>query len=162
MEDLEEAIQVSRQAVNLTASHHPDLASWLLNLGGKLNRRYQLTEKVQDLEEATQVSLQAVAVTQAPPLVRIQVAIQTIQLLQNQGKYDSAYTLSEEAIELLPLVHNRSLSIQDQQYVVSYFSGLAAIACSLALQVGRSPYEGAGVTRARTWGYSRSPYGRSE
>jgi hypothetical protein len=111
----------------------------LHNLGRTLNNRYQLTGKTQDLDEAIRVSLQAVDVTEAPPLVRIRVAIQTIQLLRNQGKYDSAYTLSKEAIDLLPLVQNRSLSIQDQQYVVSHFSGLAADACSLALQVGEGP-----------------------
>jgi hypothetical protein len=36
-------------------------------------------------------------------------------------------------------VHNRSLDLQDQQYVVSLFSGLATNACSLTLQIGEPP-----------------------
>ncbi|QKX53215.1 uncharacterized protein TRUGW13939_00291 [Talaromyces rugulosus] len=53
--------------------------------------------------------------------------------------YTSAYKISTEAIELLPRVHSRSLDIQDQQYVLSLFSGLATNACSLALQTGEPP-----------------------
>jgi hypothetical protein len=52
------------------------------------------------------------------------------------GDYDSAYALAVDAIDLLPRVHNRTLSLQDQQYIVSLFSGLATDACSLALQRG--------------------------
>ncbi|OGE48761.1 hypothetical protein PENARI_c026G10257 [Penicillium arizonense] len=139
MDDFEEAIQVSRHAVNLMPNNHPDLASYLQNLSENLNRRYKDTGEIQDLEEAIRVSLQAVTVTAAPPLVRILGFVQAIELLQSQGNYGNAYTLSEEAIDLLPLVHNRSLSIQDQQYVVSFFFGMAADACSLALQVGQAP-----------------------
>jgi len=63
MEDLEEAIRVSRQAVKVTPEDHPDLAAWLNNLGNNLGRRYERTGKMEDLEEAIQVSRQAVEVT---------------------------------------------------------------------------------------------------
>jgi hypothetical protein len=36
IEDLKEAIQVARQAVNITPEDHPDLAGRLNNLGTKL------------------------------------------------------------------------------------------------------------------------------
>ena len=63
MEDLEEAIRVARQAVDVTPEDHPDLAGRLNNLGLKLQRRYERTGKMEDLEEAIRVARQAVDVT---------------------------------------------------------------------------------------------------
>lgn len=63
IEDLEEAIRVARQAVEITPEDHPDLAGRLNNLGTKLSRRYDRTRKMDDLEEAIQVARQAVKVT---------------------------------------------------------------------------------------------------
>ena len=56
MEDLEEAIRVARQAVDVTPEGHPDLAAMLNNLGNKLGRRYERTGKMEGLEEAIRVS----------------------------------------------------------------------------------------------------------
>lgn len=42
-----------------------------------------------------------------------------------------------KAINLLFYIHNRSLDHQNQQYVVSHFSGLITTACSLAFQIGK-------------------------
>ena len=139
MEDLEEAIQVARQAVDVTPKDHPDLAGWLNNLGTKLESRYKRTGKIEDLEEALQVTQQAWKCENATPFIRIRASTQALQLLQSQGNAESAYNLSAEAINLLPYVHNRSLDHQDQQYVVSHFSGLATTACSLALQTDKGP-----------------------
>ena len=139
MEDLEEAIRVARQAVNITPKDHPDLAAMLNNLGNKLGHRYVCTGKMEDLEEALQVTQQAWKCENATPFVRIRASTQALQLLQSQGDAESAYNLSAEAINLLPYVHNRSLDHQDQQYIVSHFSGLATTACSLALQTGKGP-----------------------
>ena len=63
MEDLEEAIRVARQAVDVTPKNHSNLAAWLNNLGNKLGRRYECTGKMEDLEEAIQMARQAVDVT---------------------------------------------------------------------------------------------------
>jgi hypothetical protein len=62
-----------------------------------------------------------------------------LRLLQIQEDFETAYSLSLETINLLPHVHNRSLDHQDQQYVVSHFSGLATTACALAPQTGKGP-----------------------
>ena len=139
MEDLEEALRVARQAVDITPKDHPDLAAMLNNLGNKLGHRYVCTGKMEDLEEALQVTQQAWKCENATPFVRIRASTQALQLLQSQGDAESAYNLSAEAINLLPYVHNRSLDHQDQQYIVSHFSGLATTACSLALQTGKGP-----------------------
>ena len=139
MGDLEEAIRLARQAVQVTPDDHPDPAAYLTNLGNKLKSRYGRTEAADDLEEAIQVSEHAWKCKNATPFVRLRASNQAIFLLQSQQRFESAYSLALEAINLLPYVHNRSLDHQDQQYVVSHFSGLATNACALALQTGKGP-----------------------
>ncbi|OAG09323.1 TPR-like protein [Paraphaeosphaeria sporulosa] len=144
MEDLEESIQVARQAVDATPKEHPDLAAALHYLGGRLGRnnlesRYKRTGNMKDLEEAVRISQNAWECNNAAPFVRIRASTLALRLLQSQEAFETAYTLAVEAIHLLPYVHNRSLSHEDQQYVVSHFSGLAKTACSLAVQTGKGP-----------------------
>ncbi|KAI9667773.1 MAG: hypothetical protein M1821_000592 [Bathelium mastoideum] len=177
IEDLEEAIPVARQAIEVT-SNNLDLATMLDSLGAKLFYRYKDIKKMNDLEEAIRVSRQAIEVTPnnhpdlivrlynlgwhlmsidsqrsdalqllerawncqtAVPFTRLRASAQAIHLLQEEERYKDAYQLCVDALEVLPRVHNRSLSHQDQQYVITRFSGLAASACSLALQIGQPP-----------------------
>jgi tetratricopeptide (TPR) repeat protein len=60
MEDLEEAIQMSRQAIKATPEDHLDLAGSLNNLGIMLQNRYERMGRMEDLEEAIGVARQAV------------------------------------------------------------------------------------------------------
>ncbi|KAJ5662986.1 hypothetical protein N7507_003717 [Penicillium longicatenatum] len=142
MEDLEEAIRVSRQAVNSTPDDHLDRAISLYSLGSNLECRHKQTKQEEDLKEAILFSRQAIHTKSAPPLSRIMAALQAIRLLLKREDHHGGYALSVEAIGLLQLVHKRSLTLQDRQYVVSHFSGLATQACSLALQTGQSLFEG--------------------
>jgi tetratricopeptide (TPR) repeat protein len=139
MDDLEEAIQMTRQAVKVTPNDHPDLAGMLNNLGTMLEGRYQRTGAMDDLEDALQVTKRAWFCKTASPFIRLRAATPALRLLQSQEQFESAYSLAAEAIDLLPYIHNRSLDHQDQQYVVSHFSGLATTACALALQTGKGP-----------------------
>lgn len=134
-EDLEEAIRVGRQAIDATPKGHPDLSKRLINLGRRLN--FLQTNASETLERFRQ----AWNCLEAPPLVRIQAATMLLQLLETQMDYDGAYKLSIDAINLLPRLHNRFFSLEDQQYVMSLSSGLATHACSLALQTEKSPAE---------------------
>ncbi|KAI9863865.1 MAG: hypothetical protein M1813_003517 [Trichoglossum hirsutum] len=63
MEDLEEAIRKAEQAVKATPEGHPDLATWLSNLGNMLERRFERTGRMEDLEEAVHKASQAVKAT---------------------------------------------------------------------------------------------------
>jgi hypothetical protein len=63
MADLEEAIQISRQAVDVTPEDHPNRARRLNSLGVSLRKRYSRTGAMADLEEAIQIGRQAVNVT---------------------------------------------------------------------------------------------------
>jgi tetratricopeptide (TPR) repeat protein len=138
IEHLEEAIRVSRQAIQGTPDEHPDLAMYLNNLGTKLETLYKKTGQMGNLEEAIQVSRRAVNVRPAPPLTRVTAAVLALRLLLERKDYQDGYELSVEAIDILQLVHKRSLTLQDQQYVISHFSGFATQGCALALQTGQT------------------------
>ncbi|KAE8364938.1 hypothetical protein BDV27DRAFT_144903 [Aspergillus caelatus] len=83
-----------------------------------------------DQDEVLGLSLQVWNSHGAPPFGRIRSANRT-----------KAYKLVIAAINILPLVHNRSLTLQGQQEVVKVFSGLATDAFSLALKTKQPPLE---------------------
>ncbi|KAI9683056.1 MAG: hypothetical protein M1822_006251 [Bathelium mastoideum] len=133
MNDFEEATRLFHQAIEILPDNHPELAVRLNNLGWHLMlTNIQRSDVLQFFERAW--NCQA-----AVPFVRVRASAQAICLLQEEERYTDAYQLSVDTLEVLPRVHNRSLSHQDQQYVIAHFSGLAASACSLALQIGQPP-----------------------
>ncbi|KAI0977561.1 TPR domain-containing protein [Xylaria arbuscula] len=100
MADLEEAIQVTRQAVEATPKDHPDLAALLNNLGSYLGDRYSRTGAMVDLEEAIQVARQAVEATPKdhPDLAR---RLNNLGIsLSNRYSSTGAITDLEEAIQV--------------------------------------------------------------
>jgi tetratricopeptide (TPR) repeat protein len=130
MEDLEEAIRRTQQAVDIAPKDHPDLAGWLNNLGYKFSLSSQPSHRAQALE----CLLKSWNCLNGIPFRRVASAIQAIRLLKERSNWSEALVIAKQAVQLLPLINNRSLSRQDQQHVVSRFSGLAADACSLSLQ----------------------------
>jgi tetratricopeptide (TPR) repeat protein len=60
IDDLEEAIELARQIVNMTPINHPYLAARLNGLGNHLGDRYLKFGRIHDLEEAIRVGRQAV------------------------------------------------------------------------------------------------------
>jgi hypothetical protein len=52
MDDLEKAIQLTRQAVEGTPKDYPDLVTCLNSLGNMLLLRYERTGKIDDIKEA--------------------------------------------------------------------------------------------------------------
>jgi hypothetical protein len=137
MEDLEEAIRKARQAVDITPQGHPNLAGRLNNLGHRLC----LSSHSIHRDEALNTFRESWRCLSGMPFDRLGSAIQAIQLLKQQQSWSEASAIAKEAVHFLPLVNSRSLSREDQQHVVSRFSGLAANACSLSLQDGDDAFE---------------------
>jgi tetratricopeptide (TPR) repeat protein len=54
--DLEEAIEVAKQAIALPPTDDPDRATRLNNLGNMLESRYEQAGTISDLEEAIEVA----------------------------------------------------------------------------------------------------------
>jgi tetratricopeptide (TPR) repeat protein len=63
MEDLEDAIQNARRAVELTPDDHPSLSDMLRRLSSCLSDRYNRLGKMEDLEDAIQNARRAVELT---------------------------------------------------------------------------------------------------
>ncbi|KAL2192307.1 CHAT domain-containing protein [Corynascus similis CBS 632.67] len=61
--DLEEAIEIARQAVGSTPHNHPNRAGLMNNLGTVFESRYELTGEMAHLEEAIEMARQAVEST---------------------------------------------------------------------------------------------------
>jgi len=51
------------------------------------------------------------------------------------GKVEEAVYLARNVIDLIPNVRSRSLDRKDRQFVMSRFSGIAASACALLLEI---------------------------
>ncbi|KAI2632251.1 CHAT domain-containing protein [Hypoxylon sp. NC1633] len=64
-EDLDEAIRMSQDAVNMIPSNYPDRSMWLVNLGHQLYSRHHHTGKVANLEEAICATRDACNITPA-------------------------------------------------------------------------------------------------
>ncbi|CUS11103.1 unnamed protein product, partial [Tuber aestivum] len=63
-------------------------------------------------------------------------------LLYSAGNFGESISILEDAVNLIPSVDLRFLKRDDQQHMLSKISGLASIAASVALQAGRSAYDG--------------------
>jgi CHAT domain-containing protein len=133
MADLEESISVARQAVAATPDDHPDRAGWLNNLGTKLQSRYERTGAMADLDDASFYLQKAWNTTMAIPFHRVQAAARCIKLLTLRGDINVAIRLGKDVIHLLPIVNTKLLDRNDQQYVISTFTGVAAGLCALLL-----------------------------
>jgi tetratricopeptide (TPR) repeat protein len=130
-EDLREAIETEEQAVKATPDGHPDLALYLKNLG----IQFSLSSHPLHQSKALESFMKSWACTNGQPFHRLTSALNAIELLQRREDWNGASAIARAAIYLLPTISNRSLNRNDKQYAVSRFSGLAAVACSLSLQV---------------------------
>ncbi|KAK2731046.1 hypothetical protein FQN57_003707 [Myotisia sp. PD_48] len=100
MSDLEEAIQLGREAITVTPEDHPDRAGQFNNLGIQLSDRYSRTGAMSDLEEAIQLGREAIAATPEDHPDR---AVQLSNLGSQLGdRYSRTGAMSdlEEAIQL--------------------------------------------------------------
>ncbi|KAJ9492874.1 hypothetical protein VN97_g389 [Penicillium thymicola] len=132
--DLEEAILMTEKAIQDIPHGHLNFAKLLYNYGALLSCQYGETKRIEVLEQAIRVAQQGFQITRAPPLTRAQFALLAANLLLQRGDHQSGYTLSAEAIDLLRLVHTRSLTLEDRQWIVAHFFGLAVLGCSFSLQ----------------------------
>ncbi|KAH8776013.1 CHAT domain-containing protein [Hyaloscypha sp. PMI_1271] len=132
--DLEEAIQVARQAVVLIPENHSDMASCLNNLGNSLASRYERSGDKADLEEENRVFGRSWTCYSSPPLTRIYAANRCLILLSHLKQYDEAAEIAVSVIDLLPIINSRSLDRNDRQHILSRFAGIAADVCGILLR----------------------------
>ncbi|KAK2669884.1 Tetratricopeptide-like helical domain superfamily [Fusarium oxysporum f. sp. vasinfectum] len=137
MKDLEEAIETARRAVDSTPDDHPNLAAWLNNAGRFFERLYEQTGKMRDLGKASAYLLQAWSCLHAVPFHRVTAAAKCLELLAIQNRVDQGIDLGRKILDLLPLVHTRTLHRNDQQFLISTFAGVASDLCAFLLSTNR-------------------------
>lgn len=135
--DLEEAISMAEQATKVTPSNHPALASNLGHLGLLLT----LSATAESDKQALEAFLKSFNCHNGTPISRLTSASNALLLLQKQKDWHFARNISKEAVRLMTLVSNRTLSQADQQWCLSHFSHLAAESCSFSLRAGDSAAE---------------------
>ena len=118
-ENLDEAIQEVRRAVNLTPEDSEDLASRLNNLGNKLASRFERLGRLDDLEEATDVTWRAFAwyaeALGPKHTLTLDAADNLLLFYKHQGKTQEAETLlrrglterKERLAQRLATLHDR-------------------------------------------------------
>ncbi|PTB38641.1 hypothetical protein M441DRAFT_145867 [Trichoderma asperellum CBS 433.97] len=141
LEDVEESIRLREQAVIATPRDHPNRKRFLSSLSMSLLRRYDQLRRLEDLEEAIKAFLKSFNCHNGTPISRLTSASNALLLLQKQKDWHFARNISKEAVRLMTLVSNRTLSQADQQWCLSHFSHLAAESCSFSLRAGDSAAE---------------------
>jgi tetratricopeptide (TPR) repeat protein len=132
--DLEEAISLHREALELRPSPHPDRSQSLSNLGNALGDRYNYTGAATDLEEAILLLREALELRPSPHSLRsLSLNNLGLALLDRYRRTGAVADLEEtisllrEALELRPFPHlHRAWSLRtlvislDQMYDASH------------------------------------------
>ncbi|RAQ55783.1 hypothetical protein AFGD_011174 [Aspergillus flavus] len=118
-EHLEAAIEICRKSIAALLTETDILADCQDELALLLH-----CQNSDDQDEALGLSLQVWNSLRASPFGRIRAANRAVTIYIDQSNLEKAYALATAAIDVLPLLHNRSLTLQDQQEVVQVFSAL--------------------------------------
>ena len=137
-DDLEAAIDATRNGLKSTPCDHPRRTTYLNNLAFMFEKRFELTGSKDDFDVAANAYEEAVAQTSSPPLSRILCATHGSRFIALKNIHLAAKMLSL-AVELLPSANLRTLHRHDQQFQVSRISELGAESASLSILAGNTP-----------------------
>ncbi|CAH0046458.1 unnamed protein product [Clonostachys solani] len=125
-----------RQAVDATPESDSDRTCWLRDLGIALDVRYSTVGAMDDREGALAWHLSALHRPNSPVTQRILAGIPIVAIsTDNQQVYEAAKAI----VDLVPALISKSLSVDDQEWVLGPVVGLASDAAAAALQVGKPP-----------------------
>ncbi|WP_306368747.1 hypothetical protein [Nocardiopsis sp. CC223A] len=153
--DLESAIGFSRRALAESAGGGPTRARILCVLGDSRRDRHRRSGSEQDLAEAADAYTGSWTTVSAPASLRIRSARGLAALVADRDPARAAAAL-RGAVDLLPLVADRSLRRGDRWYGLGMFSGLAAEAAAMTLEAvdgQEGPVAALGTLEAGRAGY---------
>ncbi|KAI1303461.1 CHAT domain-containing protein [Xylaria venustula] len=93
--------------------------------------------KADDSDRAARLWVEVAESLDAPPSDRIGSAMLAARILINHKKWTDISRITDIAVNLLPAVAPQQLRQGDQQHIIGQFAGLAALAASAALEVGK-------------------------
>uniref|UniRef100_A0A9W8TG81 CHAT domain-containing protein n=1 Tax=Xylaria arbuscula TaxID=114810 RepID=A0A9W8TG81_9PEZI len=138
MADLEEAIQLTRQAIKATPEDHPDQAGWLNNLGIYLGDRFSRIGAMEDLEEAYELFFIALHLYTSPIRSRIASGRQLLTSSLIFRNTQEAHQIAQTTIQLIPLLAPRASQNTDKQHLLLQVAGLASDAAAISLQASKN------------------------
>ncbi|KAG5747205.1 hypothetical protein H9Q70_010117 [Fusarium xylarioides] len=142
--DLLEAIEKTELAISLLDKDNFNQMRFLTNLGIMLFRQLELTwdeddpDQVEIMASRADIGRGLQVNSIAHPLVGIEAARNAVRIFKPHGKLEEANSLTQKALQLLPMASHPSIARQDQQHAIHQMSRFAAEACSLSLLVGKA------------------------
>ncbi|KAL4933493.1 CHAT domain-containing protein [Aspergillus undulatus] len=107
------------------------------NLCEALMLRYQkINEDATSCHRAIYLWESALSNKLFPPIYRVNVAVDAMELLKSNMQYNAALKIAKSAISILAKVSPRSLPMLDQQRIIQRYEGLACDAAALTLHCG--------------------------
>jgi len=134
MVDLEGAIRVGREAVEVQPTGHPHRANALGLLGFALVERFERTGYAADQREATRVFAEAARTPTAAVMTRSLASREWARLAASAGEWASAAEGYRLAVGLLPHLAPGELRRDDQEHRLARFPGVASEAAACVLR----------------------------
>ena len=131
--DLDEAIELEREAARTISPEQPDLQKTLINLATALLDRYQFfTNSPTDRDDAAAVYTHVGELSLVPPSGRVSAKHTAARLILATRPREAARLLAE-AVYLLPEIAPREQDRRDQQHSLGEVEGIVSAAAALAL-----------------------------
>nr|CEG05413.1 unnamed protein product [Fusarium clavum]CEG05934.1 unnamed protein product [Fusarium clavum] len=141
--DLLAAIEKTELAISLLDKDDFNQLRFLTNLAIMLFRQLEIfrdendPDQVEILASCTEIGAALQIDSLAHPLLGIEGARRAIRIFKFYGKLKEANSLTQQALQLLPMACHPSIARQDQQHAIQQMSRFAAETCSLSLLVGK-------------------------
>lgn len=141
LDDINDAIKFSRQAVENTPRESYGRPASLQRLASWLIARYRQIGMVEDENDALDCLREGLKPQNGVPFARVSMAGNAAEILAARSNWKEADQFLEEAISLFPSMTPRSLQHIDNQDMLAKFEGLASTAAAVALNAGKSAFD---------------------
>ncbi|KAH7121612.1 CHAT domain-containing protein [Dactylonectria macrodidyma] len=139
-EYLEQAIQYLTASLDSMPRDHTDRASWLNNLGLAYESLFKYRKDSVFYRYALDTYHQAIQLETASPFLRVTAAYRAL-VLAGISDLQEAVKAVKQAIDLLPTLSPRLLRREDQQHMITMFSGLGIYGAAVLLEAEQDPLE---------------------
>ncbi|KAK6538619.1 hypothetical protein TWF694_010197 [Orbilia ellipsospora] len=139
MKYLDNSIENLESALALNISNPNERNIILRYLADLLTLKQQFAKDERGLERVEFLLKDAMA-TRSRPSYRIRAAKSLALKFVHQSKWEDAYTVIKDAIDLFPILSSRTMRNTDKQASVEEFFGLASMAAAIALNAGKEPF----------------------
>ncbi|KAF4958834.1 hypothetical protein FGADI_2178 [Fusarium gaditjirri] len=139
LEDLDEAIRLTQQALFALGPSHPQQADTMSLIALFFAKRYGETESPEDLQRTEFFYRAALFQTQSPVVTRIEAGVKLISVCMVQQNMEQAYEDAKCVVDFIPQITVRSLESSDKKDLLLKIGGVSSEAAGLALHLGEDP-----------------------